>query len=138
MITKTVKPIIAGILLIITAIFFLIIIAWQAFDLLIYGISIWDGLFVFFKAWLIIFGLFGAVSSLRRNNFRQAILGALLLIIGIFLTTIVYTNIPSVLSITYTSSITLIIVIVSGILIATSKNEFTNCYSWSNTQQKDH
>lgn len=138
MITKTVKPIIAGILLIITAIFFLIIIAWQAFDLLIYGISIWDGLFVFFKAWLIIFGLFGAVSSLRRNNFRQAILGALLLIIGIFLTTIVYTNIPSVLSITYTSSITLIIVIVSGILIATSKNKFTNCYSWSNTQQKDH
>ena len=138
MITKTVKPIIAGILLIITAVFFLIIIAWQAFDLLMYGISIWDGLFVFFKAWLIVFGLFGAVSSLQRNNFRQAILGAFLLIIGIFLTTIVYTNIPSVLSITYTSSITLIIVIVSVILIATSKNEFTNRHTWSNIQQEEH
>jgi len=138
MVTKTVKPIVAGILLIITAIFFLIIIAWQAFDLLMYGISIWDGLFVFFKAWLIVFGLFGAVSSLQRNNFRQSIVGAFLLFVGVFLTTIVYTNIPSVLPITYISSITLITVIVSILLIATSKNEFANRQTWSNRLQEGH
>ncbi|VVB60172.1 Uncharacterised protein [uncultured archaeon] len=136
MVTKTVKPIVAGILLIITTVIFLIIIAWQAFDLLVYGINVWDGLFVFFKAWLIVFGLFGAFKSLQRDNFYQSILGAFLLIVGVCLTTIVYIRIPSVFPITYTSIITLTIVIVSIVLIAISKNEFTNRHTWSDRLQE--
>jgi hypothetical protein len=138
MVKKTIKPIVAGILLIITTIFFLIIIAWQAFDLLVYSINVWDGLFVFVKGWLIVFGLIGAVNSLQRNNFRLSTVGSFLLFIGVFLTTIVYTNIPSILPITYTSSITLIMVIVSILLIATSKNEFTNRHNWNNGLQEEH
>jgi drug/metabolite transporter (DMT)-like permease len=126
MVTMTIKPIVAGILLIITAVFFLIIIAWQFFELLIHGLNVWDGLFVFIKGWFIVFGLFGAANSIQRNNFRQSLLGASLLIVGVGLTTIIYTNLPSLVSITYASIITFIMVIVSIVLIATSKNEFSN------------
>lgn len=127
--TKTVKPTVAGILLIIASLIFLIIIAWQSFDLLAYGISVWDGLFVFFKGWLIVFGLFGAVNSLQRNNFHQSLLGASLLIVGVCLTTIIYSSIPSLLTITSASIISLIMLILSVVLIATSKNEYANHYT---------